>query len=908
MAAPYLSPRFHSTPEALAAVGLDVRVGSARPARYPFTGSEFTVGGAQSCDLRLTGAHLPAHICRLVRGHTGELQFYRIDPAFPIVSGGQSVGDAPIVLRHGDRIAVGPLDLTVHFADVHLHPQLERDRPTLRRNAERDALEAECEELRAEARRLAAQLPDLDAQRDELEAVRAELDGVRERLHAQFREKRDALAAEADALSERRREFEAELAERVREVVRRERELAEQPEPEPEPPDWATRLAELADREAAFQAQLDDAAKREAAVAATRAVLSARGADVAQHELAIASREAALAEQAKSVELRLASIEADAERTGREASDLEAHARGVAEEAHRLETLAIDLGQRESELSLRLAALNERSEQHDGDLVRREQELAARIAELDERSRLSDGDAERGEEQARRQAELAARESAIALKEESIERQGQKLREVGRAVVAAKRELHLARDEFQTERAGHAESVAQAQAGFEALRQQLAPLQAETEALRDALTTQATSLEDRESALETAVAEHRLAVAGFRAQVLAWQDEAEAERPAPVVVSPPPPPAESPLVELREWYRRRFRDVAHGFGPLRTPLEAPDTGDKQLAQMLGTHQLADTESVNALLAEAQRVRRPLRAVLLTGGAATLYQLAMIESGNLEALALGRLRVIDRVRVTPREVVYRVSDPSRGEGPNRGVYLLRHLAEAEMDDAVRPDEFRQRFSAAREATHLHLAQVADVLEIHGRPAALCEQPPGTPSGDWPAEAAHPGVWVRLLEGAAAGLGAAHRHGLAHGRLSSESFVLTPAGELKVVGVGEPMWLSTGVAAALDPTPAADLRALGPVSFGWAQLAQPPGKRRTRGKAFPEPLLNVVRRLESDPETPMADTATGAVPYESMAELLAELSRLASQFPCPASEWDRLVSHAAAARPEGVRQSA
>ena len=120
MAAPYLSPRFHTTPEALPAVGLDVRVGSGRPARYPFPGSEFTVGGAQSCDLRLTGAHLPAHICRIVRGHAGELVFYRVDPAFPIVSGGQSVGDAGVTLRHGDRVAVGPLDLTVHFSDVHL--------------------------------------------------------------------------------------------------------------------------------------------------------------------------------------------------------------------------------------------------------------------------------------------------------------------------------------------------------------------------------------------------------------------------------------------------------------------------------------------------------------------------------------------------------------------------------------------------------------------------------------------------------------------------------------------------------------------------------------------------------------------------------------------------------------------
>src|SRR4029079_8058847 len=113
--------------------------------------------------------------------------------------------------------------------------------------------------------------------------------------------------------------------------------------------------------------------------------------------------------------------------------------------------------------------------------------------------------------------------------------------------------------------------------------------------------------------------------------------------------------------------------------------------------------LVDAETLAALQTEARRQRRSLRPLLLAGNYLTLYQLALIEAGNLDGLVLGPVRVIDRVRATPHEAVYRVFDP-RG---NREA-LLRHLSEAEMFDAVRPDEFRQRFAAAAELQHPNLA--------------------------------------------------------------------------------------------------------------------------------------------------------------------------------------------------------
>src|SRR5207248_5078852 len=107
-----------------------------------------------------------------------------------------------------------------------------------------------------------------------------------------------------------------------------------------------------------------------------------------------------------------------------------------------------------------------------------------------------------------------------------------------------------------------------------------------------------------------------------------------------------------------------------------------DQGDLKLGQVLRTSQLIDADTLSALLAEARRQRRSLRQVLLASGVVTLYQLAMIEAGNVAGLMLGPVRVIDRIRATPLETVFRVFDPRRGTEA-----ILRHLAEAPMHDAV-----------------------------------------------------------------------------------------------------------------------------------------------------------------------------------------------------------------------------
>src|SRR4029079_16318486 len=94
--------------------------------------------------------------------------------------------------------------------------------------------------------------------------------------------------------------------------------------------------------------------------------------------------------------------------------------------------------------------------------------------------------------------------------------------------------------------------------------------------------------------------------------------------------------------------------------------------------------------------------------------------ALMEAGDVDNLMLGPVRVVDRVRATPRETVYRVFDPRRGQEA-----VLRHLAEAEAHDAVHPDEFVQRFAPAAAVRHPNVAATLEVLTVGDRPAVLQE---------------------------------------------------------------------------------------------------------------------------------------------------------------------------------------
>jgi chromosome segregation ATPase len=502
--------------------------------------------------------------------------------------------------------------------------------------------------------------------------------------------------------------------------------------------------------------------------------------------------------------------------------------------------------------------------------------------------------------------------------------------------------------------------------------------QEDLQELRDQVQAEADRLRQQELALHRARSEHRLSVTAFRQQLIDWQGrvaemkqffsqnetrldlkqqmieaaakeidastrqlarQSETLQQQQREVAERKTEVERHLGDMREWYRKKLRDLAGG--PARNytggVLEMPsanavndpappksgneggrdilsltgdvDPADRKLGELLLQLGLVDQETLIPLWNESRRQRRSLRQVLLTSGTITLYQMALIEAGNVDRLMLGSYRVIDRVQASSREVLYRVFDPDRN-----GLALLRHLAEGEMSDAVHPDDYRQRFGAAAAISHPNLSATYGVLEINGRPAVLQEWVSGLPSSDWPAFAAAPGVWYRLLGQAGLGMQAAHSAGLTHGHITNHSIILTADGVVKLVGFGEPNWLvgldepANGVAA--------DLESLGKLASEWSMLM--PKVKRGKPKPLADDLQTVVRRLGGAAFAGL-DRADNPIlipafevdeRYASITAMLEDLETAGAELPQNAEAWDRLVKHVTENATEGaaLRQTA
>jgi len=783
-----------------------------------------------------------------------------------------------------------------------------------------EELEASLQQRQEELQRQRAELEALNASRDRERQELLERSAVMEAAVAQLRQAQDALAGEEANLRQRTNDLDAKFATQ-----------AEQ--------------ASLVEGRAA---QLEEAHKR---VDAERQALRERTQDLAQAEQArqvlqeqlrrrseeLVAGQKALAEQMRQVEERAADLENRRADIERERQQLEAQ---VAAQRQELETWAGDVEKQRAELAARELTWANNAERV---------KAAGRALGL-ERKALTEERATAATQkleavQAASQARLeyeAARRAAVELQQQLPELEL-------RAGTALERLTH-AREQLRDHLAEVNTYTRQCQDDLESLRTQV---QAEGERLLQ-----------QELALRRNQDEHRLAVVAFRQQLIDWQGQVaeikrllaqdetrlvrkqarvdEQARAADATTERLARQAEDlqhqerlvaerrgemdrHLSDMREWYRRKLRELAGvdaraaagsevhstlddldddtgltaaegeaGARPSILSLTGEvDPSDRQLGDLLGSLGLIEPETLTALLVEARRQRRSVRQILLASGVVTLYQMALIEAGNLDALMLGPVRVVDRLRVTPHEAVYRVFDPRRGQDA-----VLRHLAEADMHDAVHPDEFRQRFSQAMLA-HPNLAATLEVLEINGRPAALQEWLTGVPSSDWGSLTAAPGVCFRLLNQAALGLQTAHETGLLHGYLRPESLLLTGDGILKLCGFGEPLWLTGLTGPQVQEDVRADLDALGQIVNGWfiPAVRRPP----SRGKALPESLRTVLDRLCGD---------NNQVRYPSATALLEDLDRAGADVPANAEAWDRLLRHVREnALPEAtLRQSA
>lgn len=752
-----------------------------------------------------------------------------------------------------------------------------------RLHRERAALMAEAvERMRAMQEQVAAEHERLRALEEELTAKAAE----QAEQASQLKERAEQLLAaqervEADRLALRERDTNLRQAEEAREALQeqlrlRSEELVEQQRATDE------RTRQLDEQARQLAEQIKELEQLRADADSARRLTDEEAAILAQRDEKLQAAEQTIADQKQQLEEAQARFEADRA----EAEERLARARAETEE------LKEALSARTAEL---LATMP--------DLEQRAQAALDRTAQAREAMRSQLGELH---------AYAVKSQEDLQAVRTQVQGELDRLREQEQALGRARSEHRLAVSSF---------------------RQQLIEWQGRFTDLKQALHHGETRLDRREKEVEATAQELAERVERVR------QDEQEVTEKRTEV--------DRHLGDMQAWFRQKFREIsetrwskfrAQGVGEsgiLQLParpgepahqssvntqhsddggviLPLPDDldpADRKLGELLRALDIVDRDTLHVMWDEARRQRRTLRQVLLTGQYLTLYQLALIESGNLSGLMLGRFRVIDRLLSTPREAVYRVFDPqlrpaeSGDRSQEEGTCLLRHLGESEMLDAVRPDEYRQRFGAARDLAHPNVAATLEVLDVSGRPAVVQEWLHGLPGGDWPSAVSSPGVWHRLMTQAGLGLHAAHAAGLTHGRLAPSSFLLTRPGVVKLVGVGEPPWLHPG-GPDREATPEEDLRALGQVALSWMQA----GARRkgARPKPFPPALLDVLRNLGV-----VADVITGpAGAYPSAAALLEDLDRAANEVPADGAAWEKLLGYVTENESAGIvlRQSA
>ena len=583
----------------------------------------------------------------------------------------------------------------------------------------------------------------------------------------------------------------------------------------------------------------------------------------------------------------------------------------------RIEESEQTLRQHQDELRLALVSIRQQArdlEQQRDQLIEREESERKQLEQLHEAGKI-----------------IAAQRQQLSQDREKSQVEQQEFRQAHEQAQALFIEMRLQAQSFVEQlpdvelRAGTTlERLAQAR---EQLRDHLAEINSYVRQCQEETGKDTRKIQESEKMLRQHQDEHRLALVSFRQQLIDWQSQvADTKRVTAggsqrsevgnrkseggsqkseigSRTSDPRPPTGS---EVSEWYRKKFRDLAGNdvrpptsdlrpstsdgsdaddsdapLIPIRRDIlsltDPADPGDRQLGELLRRFELVDANSLQALLVESRRQRRPLRQVLVAGGAITPYQLALVEAGNIDGLLLGPLRVIDRIRATPRENVYHVFDPRRGQEA-----MVRHLSEEQAKLPGHPDEFRKSFTQAMHA-HPHLHQTLEVLEISNRPAVLQEWLIGLPSSDWPALVAVPGVCFRLLIQAGQALEAIHSAGYVHGHLHDGSILLTHDGTVKLCGLGEPAWLIEDRQLDKSPNAAGDLRALGKIASCWCT---PIGVRHgAKTKPPPDALVTLVLRLASD----------GKAGYTSSPQLLGDLDRIRKDITENPEAWERLLKH-------------
>lgn len=211
--------------------------------------------------------------------------------------------------------------------------------------------------------------------------------------------------------------------------------------------------------------------------------------------------------------------------------------------------------------------------------------------------------------------------------------------------------------------------------------------------------------------------------------------------------------------------------------------------DREFADRLRASAILDNSSIESFEREAQKANKPLGLYLLSVGALTPWQREELAAGRDHELRLGDAIVHDIVHRGVMATTYKVSLP-RAEQP-RALRLLNK--KWRLDDAMR-HSFRFEIEPWFAFRHPRVAPLVGLFEHDGRWGILSEFIEGVPLSTIPSGSVSVDGLASLLEQALDALAAMERGGLVPHGLRPSRLMIDSAGQLKLIGLGEPAWLA------------------------------------------------------------------------------------------------------------------
>lgn len=200
-------------------------------------------------------------------------------------------------------------------------------------------------------------------------------------------------------------------------------------------------------------------------------------------------------------------------------------------------------------------------------------------------------------------------------------------------------------------------------------------------------------------------------------------------------------------------------------------------------------ELLDREAALAAVAPLMNLGVPFEEALIASEQLTEFQIAHLKTGNLGALKLGDVHVLDKVHADSIATTYRIRS-SRGETPT----ALWLLEKRWCKDAQLRKTFEINVEPLTSLRHENVAGVQRVFAAGEQYGLVTEYVDGKSLPDLVPHGLPAAALVHYAWQAVRGLAAAHRAGFLHHNLRPRRILVDASNTVKLVGYGEPVWLS------------------------------------------------------------------------------------------------------------------